>query len=87
MRIKETIERQNYVKSLKYKIEPGGEEICGDPSCSFLAVLPFDELTGGQGISAYIGLEDGGNEIRKEVNIPLPYNPQDYDLSADYSNP
>ena len=71
------------VKLVKYKIEPGGEEVLGDPCCNFLAAIHLTELEG-RSISANIEFENG-EKINAEANIPPVYNPSDYILFANYN--
>jgi len=84
VKINEAVVFPNRVKFVKYKVEPGGQEVNGDPCCNFLATVPLTELEG-RSVSAYIELENG-DEIRKEnIDIPPAYSHSDYVLSAEYS--
>lgn len=73
---------RDQIKLVKYRIEPGGEEVDGDPCCSFLAIASLKELEGRR-VKAWITFENG-EKVEKEANIPPVYVPTNYNLAADY---
>lgn len=83
LKINETTPILSRIKSVRYKIEPGGDEFKGDPCCHFLAALLLDQLVGWS-VSARITFKND-TEIPVNINIPSVYSPSDYVLSAHYS--
>ncbi len=82
-KIEETPAKVAEPKAEKKTDEQGGEEFLGDPSCNFLACLPFNKLKG-RSVTAYITLENGKVIPKENINIPATYNPSDRIISFNH---